>query len=114
MRIDIRSNGFELTEAVREYAARRLRFALGGAAEQVLRVAVHLGEAGAPRSGTDRRCRIRVRLKGGAGVVIDDVESDLYAAIDRAASRAARRLARGALRQLAGAAAADPAAQAAP
>lgn len=35
MKIDIRANGFALTEALREYAARRLRFALTCADERV-------------------------------------------------------------------------------
>lgn len=116
MRIDIRANGFALTEPVREYAVRRLRYALARAVEQVQRVAVHLGEVEGPRGGTDKRCRVQVTLKGGADLVVDDVESDLYAAIDRATSRAGRCVARGGFRQPAVAAAdpADPAALPAP
>ena len=114
MRIDIRSNGLALTEAARGYAARRLRYALARAVEQVQRVAVHLGEVDGPRGGTDRRCRVRVTLKSGADVVIDDVESDLYAVIDRAASRAGRCVARSVSRRPAVAAdAANPATSAA-
>lgn len=94
MRIDIRANGFVLTEAIREYATRRLRFALTPADEHVRWVAMHLGDINGPRGGRDKRCRIRVMLKGRPDVLIDDVEKDLYAAIDRAAKRAGRSVVR--------------------
>ncbi len=99
MRIDIRANGFALTEALRDHAERRLRFALTRADEHVRWVAVHLGDVNGPRGGRDKRCRIRVMLKGRPDVVIDDVETDLYAAIDRAANRAGRSVARCVTRQ---------------
>lgn len=99
MRIDIRANGFELTEAIREHAARRLRFALTHTDEHVRWVAMHLGDVNGPRGGKDKRCRIRVMLKGRPDVVIDDVETDLYAAIDRAAKRAGRSVVRCVTRQ---------------
>ncbi len=99
MRIDIRANGFVLTEALRDHAARRLRFALTRSDEHVRWVAVHLGDINGPRGGRDKRCRIRVMLKGRPDVVIDDVETDLYAAIDRAANRAGRSVARCVARQ---------------
>jgi ribosome-associated translation inhibitor RaiA len=94
MRIEIRSHGFALTEAMRGYAARRLRFALGAAAGQVRRVSVHLAEVSAPRSAAGKRCRVRLLLAGGADVVIEDIEAELYAAVDRAALRAGRCAAR--------------------
>ncbi|PKO72388.1 MAG: 30S ribosomal protein S30 [Betaproteobacteria bacterium HGW-Betaproteobacteria-14] len=100
MRIDIRTNGFPLTEAIREYAARRLRYALTRADEHVRWVALHLGDVNGPRGGRDKRCRVRVMLKGRPDVVIDDVETDLYAAIDRAANRAGRSVARCMSRQV--------------
>lgn len=90
MRIDIRANGIILTEAIREHAVRRLRFNLTRTDEYVRMVAIHLGDVSGPRGGCDKRCRIRVLLKGRPDVVIDDVETDLYAAIDRAAKRAGR------------------------
>jgi len=90
MRVDVRANGFTLTEAIREHAVRRLRFNLTRTDGHVRMVSVHLGDVSGPRGGRDKRCRIRVLLKGRPDVVIDDVENDLYAAIDRAAKRAGR------------------------
>lgn len=93
MQIDIRTHGFALTDAIRDHIERRLRFALARASAHVGRVAVHLSGIDGPR-GVEKRCRLRVRLKNCADVMIDDAESDLYAAIDRAANRAGRTVAR--------------------
>ena len=99
MQIDIRTPGFALTDAIRDHVERRLRFALARASAHVRRVAVYLSDINGPRGGIEKRCRLRVRLNNSVDVMIDDTESDLYAAIDRAANRAgravARRLARG-------------------
>jgi ribosomal subunit interface protein len=94
MKIDIGTHGFALTDAIRDHLERRLRFALARASTHVGRVAVHLSDISGSRGGTEKRCRIRVRLKQSVDVMIDDTESDLYAAIDRAANRAGRTVAR--------------------
>lgn len=94
MKIDIRTQGFALTDAIRDHIERRLRFALARANAHVRQVAAHLSDINGPRGGIEKRCRIRVRLKKSADVMIDDTESDLYAAIDRAANRAGRTVAR--------------------
>jgi putative sigma-54 modulation protein len=100
MHIDIQARGFRLTEALREHAARRLRFALGGAGGRVRRVAVRVADENGPRGGVDKRCTLRVSLPGQPPVIVEQLDPDLYAAIDRAADRlgrsVARRLARGA------------------
>jgi len=55
---------------------------------------VSLSGINGPRGVIEKRCCIRVRLKKNVDVMIDDTESDLYAAIDRAANRAGRSVAR--------------------
>ena len=94
MRIDIQSCGFVLTDALREYAERRLRFALTHADQRVRRVTMRLFDVNGPRGGIDKCCRIQVMLNGLAEVVIADTEADLYVAIDRAADRIGRTVAR--------------------
>jgi len=94
MQIDIRTQGFALTDAIRDHIERRLRFALARANAHVRHVAVHVSDINGPRGGIEKRCRLRVRLKNSVDVMIDDTESDLYAAIDRAANRAGRTVAR--------------------
>lgn len=94
MRIEIQARGFELTEALRQHTERRLQFAIGWAGHNVRTVNVRLSDINGPRGGNDKRCRIMIPLPGGQDVVIEDTESDLYVAIDRAADRAERSLAR--------------------
>lgn len=94
MRIDIQSRGFDLTEGLREHTARRLQFALNWASHDVRTVSVRLFDINGPRGGNDKRCRIQIPISGGQDVVIEDTESDLYVAIDRAADRTERSLAR--------------------
>lgn len=94
MRIDTQANGFELTEALRQHAERRLQFAISWAGHDVRRVVVRLSDINGPRGGKDKRCTIQIPLPRGQDVLIEDTESDLYVAIDRAADRAGRALAR--------------------
>jgi ribosome-associated translation inhibitor RaiA len=42
----------------------------------------------------DKRCLIEVRLDGLPTVVIEDIQTDMYTAIDRAVGRAARTIMR--------------------
>lgn len=99
MEIGIRARGFGLTAGLRQRVLHRLRFAFAAIAHRVRGVDVCLADDNGPRGGTDKRCRVRVIVPGVPAVVIEDVEPDLYAAIDRALDRAgrtaARRLARG-------------------
>lgn len=94
MLIDIRTTGFELTPGLREHTERRLAFALDRARYDVRKIAVRLSDINGPRGGLDKRCRIQIALSGRQDVVIEDTESDLYVAIDRAIDRSSRSVAR--------------------
>lgn len=94
MQISIQANGFSLTEGLRTHIERRMRAALGWTGGHLRRLAVSLSDINGPRGGRDKRCKVQVRLAGGAEVVIEDTETDLYAAIDRAAERADRAVVR--------------------
>jgi ribosomal subunit interface protein len=94
MRIDIQARGFELTEALRAHTERRLQFALSWASYGVRTVTVRLSDINGPRGGNDKRCRIQIPIPGGQDVVVDDIEADLYTAIDRATDRTERTVAR--------------------
>jgi ribosomal subunit interface protein len=94
MRIDIQARGFDLSEDLREHTERRLQFALNWANYDVRTVTVGLSDVNGPRGGNDKRCRIQVSLVGAQDVVIEDSESDLYFAIDRAADRTERTVTR--------------------
>jgi len=89
MLIDIRTIGFSPTEAIRRHAESRVTAALGWARHAIGRVTVRLDDINAGHGGIDKRCRIvaEPRRRGQQLIVADVVSSDLYAAIDEAASR---------------------------
>jgi putative sigma-54 modulation protein len=94
MQIDIKAQGFRLTEALRTQAERRVRFALGSTSGRVSSVVMRLADASGPRGGVDKRCTIRANLPGAPPVIIEQQEADLHVAIDRAADRAGRAVSR--------------------
>jgi len=89
MRIDIQAKGFEITNALRAHAQRRLQFALDWAGREVRKVSVRLSDINGPRGGNDKRCAIQISL-GEQNLVVEDTEADLYLAIDRAVERSKR------------------------
>jgi ribosome-associated translation inhibitor RaiA len=102
MQIDIVARSFPLTDAMRAYAKRRLAFSLGARGNQIKCVVVRLSDTNGPRGGNDKCCRIQVVVPGHADVVVNDTESDLYRAIDRASDRVGRSVARRLDRQRSG------------
>jgi ribosome-associated translation inhibitor RaiA len=94
MQIEIQALTFTLTEGLRDHAERRLRFAFGSTSGKVRGVVMRLADENGPRGGVDKRCSIRVTVSGIPAVVVEQRETDLYVAIDRAADRAGRAVAR--------------------
>ncbi len=94
MQIDIKTHRFPPTDALRNHAKRRLHYALSSIDEPIQRVVVRLSDVNGPRGGNDKRCRLQLMLAGLPDVIVEDIQADLYAAIDRASDRAGRTLAR--------------------
>jgi putative sigma-54 modulation protein len=94
MNINIQARGFELTEGLREHTQRRLKGAFDWASDEVNTIHVRFSDINGPRGGNDKRCLIHIPIPGKTDVVVQDVESDLYLAIDKAADRMERVLAR--------------------
>lgn len=90
MQTDIQARGFSLTEALENHVNNRLGFTFLHASSRVHRVRVRLSDLNGPRGGVDKRCLVEVRLEGSPVVVVEDVQSDMYTAIDRAVGRATR------------------------
>jgi len=85
--VDIQARNFSLTQALRNYIDRRLRFTLGSREQHIQRVIVRLSDINGPRGGEDKCCQIHVILPHLKEVVVEDIETDMYAAIDRATDR---------------------------
>jgi ribosome-associated translation inhibitor RaiA len=94
MKVDIRAKNIDLSPTLREYIQRRIGFALGARETQIQKIQVMLSDINGPKGGSDKRCRILLRLSGLKDIVIEDVQSELRVAIDRAASRASHTVSR--------------------
>ena len=94
MIIDIQARNVSLTEALRSYVVKRINSSLTGNNDYIQRIVVRLSDVNGPKGGIDKRCHIQVVIPHQPDVVIDDVESNLYAAVDIAANRAGRTVSR--------------------
>lgn len=94
MQISIVAGGFTLTGAIRSVVDRRMRFALGRFSGRIEHVRIALGDENGPKGGLDKTSRVRVGLCGLREVLVEQIDSDIYAAIDRAADRVGRIIAR--------------------
>lgn len=85
----IRVIGAELEQPDRDNIARKLGMKLGKFASSIERVTVRLSDANGPRGGRDQICQIKVVLSGRPSVVVEERDSALQRAIDRAMKAAA-------------------------
>ena len=88
---EIRSKEYA-TDEIREYAERRVCFALDRFRD-VRRVVVYLDDLNGPKGGVDKFCRIVAEF-GFARVVVEEAQIDWHAAIARATHRLSKRVAR--------------------
>jgi putative sigma-54 modulation protein len=105
MRIELRGRGVEATTELRERVERRLLFAVGRFGDRVHGVSVRLVDANGPRGGVDKACRVRARVRPLGSVTVEERDTEIGAAIDRAMDRVGRTLARELERQREGRAA---------
>jgi putative sigma-54 modulation protein len=94
MKIQITKRNVDVDEALRAHVERRLGFALGRFGDRIGRVIVRFCDINGRRGGADKRCQIEVELLPVRAVRAEDVDADLFAAVDRAADQAARSIAR--------------------
>jgi ribosome hibernation promoting factor len=99
MEISIKGRHLELSDPLRAYTERRLRFSLDPFESRLKGVEVRIADVNGPRGGVDKTCGITLILDRVAVVFVQASAADAYAAIDRAVSRAhsalSRRLSRG-------------------
>lgn len=88
MHLHIHGMTFDLTSALVRHVEQQVEFALGPAAAQLKQVTVRLGDVNGLRGGVDQRCHLLIEPRGLSPVVVQAVDVDMYAAIDRAFGRA--------------------------
>lgn len=94
MQIHIHANAFELTDSIKDYVEEKLALALSWNQDDLTKISVRLADINGPRGGADKSCHLLIVLKGKKQLVIEDVQADLYVAIDRAIERGARSVSR--------------------
>jgi ribosomal subunit interface protein len=93
MKIQIRERNVVVTEILRAHVESRLGLALGRFGERIGRVIVRFSHSDGQRSGLDKRCQIDVGLRP-RSVRVEDMDIDLFVAVDHATDRASRSIAR--------------------
>jgi ribosome-associated translation inhibitor RaiA len=90
----IRSGQADTVDTLREYAARRLSFALRRFERRVRRVTVRIADVNGPKRGVDSRCSMTVELIDGRQIFVDAISARPIASIRQAASRLSENLRR--------------------
>jgi putative sigma-54 modulation protein len=88
MRIEIQVHHLVLEAEHREQIQRRASFALSRMSALIHHVDVHFADVNGPRGGVDTQCRVQVQLDRGEPVVVEDIDHDLSALINRSLARA--------------------------
>jgi len=99
MNLTVQAADFPLTDGLRQHLSLRLAHALNYGRDVVTRIVVRLSDVKGLRRGEDKCCAIEVRLRGAPALTVEEIQSDLYIAIDRAAERIGRALDRHLARQ---------------
>lgn len=94
MKLNVHWKDLPASLELRERLERRLGFALGRFGSRIKTVWARLSDENGPRGGVDKCCRLRVRGDELGSLTVEASDSDLGAAIDRAADRLGRAVAR--------------------
>jgi len=93
MKIHIRKRDVQVTKILRAHVQSRLGLALGRFGERIGRVIVRFSDGVGHRSGLDKHCRIDVGLRP-RSVRVEDMDVDLFVAVNHATDRVSRSVAR--------------------
>ena len=88
MRLEIRHQGVDVTDELRDSIREQFRLALGRFARSVGGVRVYLRDVNGPRGGTDKECRMVAEVPRDGRVVVAGAATDVAAAVARTAHRA--------------------------
>ena len=80
----LRVIGAEVDDYDRDDIARKLGMKLGKFASAIERITVRLSDANGPKGGRDQNCQIKVVVSGLPSIVVEERDSALQNAVDRA------------------------------
>lgn len=87
MKVNIRSNGIDVTDALRKHAEGTLASSLDRFYRRLESVSLFLADLNGPRGGVSKLCQITAQFKSGRVVSILQKDSEIEPAIKRAADR---------------------------
>lgn len=90
MRIHVVGRTVEIDDSLYGFVEHQLILALGQVSSGIHCAIVRLYDLNGPRGSMDKTCRIEVRLRSRRSLVVEHTDTNLYAAINRAADRAGR------------------------
>jgi len=90
MQIRTNVNDADASDAIRSYIERRLRFALGRFGQRVGHITVRIS----PDGPSANHCRIRAEMVPLGQIIVEETDSDLFTAVDRAAGNIRRQFGR--------------------
>jgi ribosomal subunit interface protein len=93
IKIQIRKTNVEISDVLRMHVERRLGLALARFADRIGRVIVRFSHADGEGGGSHECCEIQVGLQP-VRVLAEDVDRDLFIAVNHATERASRSVAR--------------------
>jgi ribosome-associated translation inhibitor RaiA len=94
MNIHIETDGLDSRPTLAEHTKKRLAYAIGYASDNIESIKVKLSDINGPCGGIDKSCHLTIHIRGMEPVVIEDIQLDIFSAIDRAADRAGRSVVR--------------------
>lgn len=95
MRIEIATSTMDVDSDLRQWAERRVAFAMGRFADRVRRVRIVFSDVNGPRGGLDKECRVTAQMTQGEPLIAEVLDLESGAALARALDRIARQLATG-------------------
>jgi putative sigma-54 modulation protein len=98
MNIQVRTQGFDLTDAIQAHVNRQLRRHLASVEEHIMVAEVYLRDINGPKGGEDKKVLINLILTSRTSVTVEQTGSDLYTTI-YAAARTAKQSATRTLRK---------------
>lgn len=90
MNLEVRTEGVQITENLREHVERKLSFALGRFGDRIRNVRIRLKDVNGPRGGEDILCNVEASLHSGGTLRITEMQTDPFSAVSRAGDRLGR------------------------
>lgn len=90
MKINVETQGFELTPAISAHVQKQLRFNLANFDTHIVSADVFLRDINGPKGGADMKALIHIKLESRHAIKVESTRSDLYVAIALASRQAKR------------------------